>query len=152
MSALPSPAAVSTPLLRHDPRVLLERMNRAMNTHDAEALAACFAPDYQSEQPAHPARAFRGAHTVRDHWTGIFRNIRDFTAEVVRQAVEGNTAWQEIRWSGHKADGGAFEVRGVIISGTRESHVTWARLYLEPVEHSGETLEAALQRVTRAQP
>ncbi len=33
------------------PKVVFERMIQAANRHDLEAMVACFAPDFRSEQP-----------------------------------------------------------------------------------------------------
>ena len=42
-----------------------ERLRAAMNAHDIDAFVDCFAEDYDSEQPAHPDRAFTGRDQVR---------------------------------------------------------------------------------------
>jgi hypothetical protein len=43
---------------KHDPGAVVERLCRATNEHDLEALALCFAPDYRNETPVHPALGF----------------------------------------------------------------------------------------------
>ena len=40
--------------------LVAERLHAAMNARDIDAFVACFDEDYESEQPAHPDRAFRG--------------------------------------------------------------------------------------------
>ncbi len=80
-------------LKKTTPIALIERLQRAMNTHDIEAFLDCFDPDYQSEQPVHPDRAFRGRKQVRKNWTGIFNEIPDFAAQVLHAAVHGDTIW-----------------------------------------------------------
>jgi hypothetical protein len=42
------------------PEAWIERLSRATNDHDLEALVNCFAPDYVNETQAHPARGFGG--------------------------------------------------------------------------------------------
>jgi hypothetical protein len=37
-----------------------------MNARDIDAFVDCFDEDYESEQPAHPDRAFRGRELVGD--------------------------------------------------------------------------------------
>ena len=37
---------------------LIDRLQAAMNAHDLDGAADLFHPEYRSEQPAHPARAF----------------------------------------------------------------------------------------------
>ena len=57
-----------------DPSLIdaLESIRRATNDHDLDALVACFAPDYQSEFPVHPDRAFHGLEQLRRNWMLIF--------------------------------------------------------------------------------
>lgn len=52
-----------------NPQVAFERMIQAANRHDLEAMAACFAQDFRSEQPLHPERDFTGQAGVRKHWS-----------------------------------------------------------------------------------
>ena len=51
---------------------LATRLQAAMNAHDLEAFVACFVEDYDSVQPAHPDRAFRGREQVRANWSAVF--------------------------------------------------------------------------------
>jgi hypothetical protein len=44
--------------------LILEQRREALNSHDARRLAALFAPDYRSSQPAHPNRGFGGSQQV----------------------------------------------------------------------------------------
>src|SRR4051794_31572823 len=98
---------------------LLERLHAAFNARDIEAFLACFADDYDSEQPAHPDRAFRGREQVRENWSAIFAGVPDFSADLVRSAQpEGGTElWSEWRWRGTHADGSALDMAGVIVFG-----------------------------------
>jgi hypothetical protein len=52
-----------------------DRLREAMNDHDIDAFVGCFTPDYRSEQPAHPDRAFGGRDQGRTNWSAIFREI-----------------------------------------------------------------------------
>lgn len=54
-----------------------DRLRAAMSDHDIDAFVGCFTPDYRSEQPAHPDRAFSGRDQVRTNWSAIFREIPD---------------------------------------------------------------------------
>ena len=47
------------------PTAVLERLQREINQHDLDALAACFDPDYHSEFPVHPDRTFCGHEQMR---------------------------------------------------------------------------------------
>ena len=55
--------------------------------HDLDAFVACFAPEYQSDQSAHPSRAFRGSEQVRENWMSVFAGVPDFTAELLSSAT-----------------------------------------------------------------
>lgn len=144
-----APSFAAEPSSDSNVATVLQRMTQAMEAHDAVALGACFAADYRSEQPVHPARAFRGADMVTKHWAGIFQDIPDLHAETISLAIKGDTAWSEFRWSGHKRNGAAFEVRGVMVLGIAEGKIAWGRLYIEPVEQGGEDFDASAKRATR---
>ncbi len=129
------------------PRSVIERLGDAINQHDLDALAACFAPDYASEFPAHPDRAFRGHAQMRKNWAQIFGGVPDIAATLLRSAAAGDTAWGEWDWRGTRADGAPFAMRGVTVVGVQDDRITWARMYMEPVEVSGAGADAAIQRV-----
>lgn len=127
---------------------VVARLHAAMNAHDVEAFVACFAEDYDSAQPAHPDRAFRGREQVHANWSAVFSGVPDFRAELVSADVVGDTAWTEWRWEGTQADGERLEMAGVIVLGVRADQIAWARLYVEPVERAGEGIEAAVRDMT----
>jgi ketosteroid isomerase-like protein len=127
---------------------LVTRLHAAMNAHDLEAFVACFAEDYDSVQPAHPDRAFRGREQVRANWSAIFSGVPDFRAELVRLHAVGDTAWSEWRWEGTQTDGDRLDMAGVIILGVRDDHIAWARLYIEPIERAGAGIDAAVRDMT----
>ena len=126
------------------PREVATALADAMNAHDIEAFVSLFAPDYDSEQPVHPDRAFVGRDQVRSNWSEMFDGVPDFRAELVACAVEDDTAWTEWRWHGTQADGGRLEIAGVIVLRVRDSRIAAARLYVEPVDRAGEGIEAAV--------
>jgi ketosteroid isomerase-like protein len=125
-----------------------ERLLAAGNAHDIEAHVACFAEDYQSEQPAHPARAFTGSDQVRENWSRLFDNIPDFSSELLRLAVVGDTEWAEWVWRGTKEDGTPLEERGVTILGIRDGRIAWGRLYMEETEREGADIAETVRRMT----
>jgi ketosteroid isomerase-like protein len=129
---------------------VIERLTAAMNARDLDAFVACFAEDYDSEQPAHPDRAFRGRGQVRENWSQMFAAIPDFGAEIVRAATDGETVWTEWRWSGTQTGGAPFAVAGVVVFGVRAEEIAWARLYVEPVEEAGAGVEAAVRDLSGA--
>lgn len=126
-----------------------ERLLRAMNAHDIEGFIECFAPDYESEQPAHPDRAFSGRDQVHTNWSSIFRDVPDLRAELLRTSTSDDEEWSEWRIHGTRRDGSPMEMRGVIINGIREGTIAWARLYLELVEDQGAGIATAVENITR---
>ncbi|MDQ2913593.1 MAG: nuclear transport factor 2 family protein [Chloroflexota bacterium] len=125
-------------------RFVIDRLAAAINDHDLDALAACFEKDFESEQPVHPARSFTGRAQVRKNWAQIFRGIPDLRAELVRAAVDGDTAWAEWNWSGTRVDGARHHLRGVTVLGIRGDQAAWVRFYMEPVEQGGATIDGAV--------
>jgi ketosteroid isomerase-like protein len=129
--------------------LVVERLNAAMNAHDIDAFVACFDEEYDSEQPVHPDRAFRGPDQVRRNWSAIFDGVPDFSSELVRAgATTGETEWSEWRWHGTQSDGTPLDMAGVIVCGVRDDRLRWARLYVEPVERSGKGIDAAVRRIS----
>jgi ketosteroid isomerase-like protein len=130
------------------PRLVVERLNAAMNAHDINAFVACFEEEYESEQPAHPDRAFRGRDQVRENWSAIFEGVADFESELILAGATGETEWSEWRWRGTQSDGTPLHMAGVIVCGVRDGRLRWARLYVEPVEQSGAGIDAAVRRIS----
>ncbi len=127
------------------PRAVVERLSRAVNAHDLDALASCFAVDYRNETPAHPARGFEGRPQVRRNWEQIFGAVPDITAEV-RWIVDDATVWSEWEMRGTRRDGSPHLMRGVVIFGVDGDEATWARFYLEPVQEGGDNTDEAIRR------
>jgi ketosteroid isomerase-like protein len=130
----------------------LERLRDAMNSHDAERVAAVFAEDYRSSQPVHPSRGFGGSSQVLENWSAVFEGVPDFSSELVAAAVDGATEWGEWSWQGHHVDGSSFAMRGVTIVVVRDDRVAEGRLYMEPVETSEGDIEAAVQELYKPPP
>lgn len=95
----------------------------------------------------HPERSFTGRDQVRRNWEQIFAAIPDLAAEVVRCAVDGDTAWTEWEHRGTRPDGTRHLMRGVVIFGVRGGVAEWARFYLEPVQADGDDADAAIRRL-----
>lgn len=134
------------------PRSVIERLQRAQNQHDLEAFLECIAPDYQSEQPIHPDKAFRGREQVRKNWSTIFRGVPSFHSEILRSVTDGDMEWTEWHWSGTHTNGNPFEMRGVTIFGVQDNQIVWGRLYMEPVEQTGAGIDAQMQRWAQGSP
>jgi len=123
---------------------VIERLRQAVDDHDLDALAACFASDFRNETPAHPGRGFTGREQVRANWARIFSGVPDITARVVRSAVDGDVVWSEWEMSGTRVDGVGQTLRGVIIFGVDGDQLAWCRFYLEPVDGGEDGVEAAI--------
>lgn len=123
----------------------IERLLRATNDHDLDALVACFSEDYVNETPVHPARGFQGSAQVRRNWEQIFAFVPDLRAEVTRLAVDGDSAWTEWTMRGTRRDGSLHEMAGIIVFGVAGDLIRWARFYLEPVDRSKATVDAAVR-------
>ena len=133
------------------PLAVIERLAAAQNAHDIDAMVACFAEDYESEQPVHPDRAFRGSAQVRANWSEIFAGVPDLRAELLGSTVDGDTVWTAWRYTGTQSDGSRFEIAGVIIAGLRDDRIARARLYVEPIEQAGAGIEAAVREWSGAE-
>jgi hypothetical protein len=76
-----------------NPPPIVRRLQQAINDHDLDAIEACFAPDYASDQPAHPDRSFRGTEQLRKNWSQILGGVPYLTAELKRWAMNGPEVW-----------------------------------------------------------
>jgi ketosteroid isomerase-like protein len=126
---------------------IADQLQAAFLSRDADRLAALFAEDYDSRQPAHPDRAFTGRAQVRVNWSAVFAGVSDFTAELVSSSADGDTVWTEWAWHGTRADGGRLEMAGVILLGVRDGLIAWARLYVEDVD-TGAGIDAAVRHMS----
>ena len=129
---------------------IMNRLLSAMNGRDLDAFVACFAADYDSEQPAHPNRAFRGSDQVRKNWEGVFDGIPDFTAELLLSTEIGEgLEISEWRWQGTHTDGSPFGMQGMVVTGVQRHQIAWQRLYLEPIELGGANIDQMVQETYR---
>ncbi len=119
---------------RLSPKLVFERMIQAANRHDLDAMVACFAPDYRSEQPLHPERDFTGQAGVHKNWSFFFTTIPDIQIDILNEVEEGDTVWAELYYHGIQTDGKRFSVRGVTLLGIQADQIIWGRLYIEPVQ------------------
>jgi len=130
------------------PAAVAESLAEAMNERDIEAFVSLFAVDYDSQEPAHPDRAFSGRDQVRENWSAIFAGVPDLRAELVDVASAGDTLWTEWRWRGTHTDSSRLEMAGVIVMGVRGGLIAWARLYVEPIEQAGGGIDAAVAKMS----
>ena len=129
---------------------VMNRLLSAINAHDLDAFVGCFAPDYESQQPAHPSRAFRGSDQVRKNWEQVFAGVPDLTAELVMSAVaDEGVEVGEWCWRGAHSDGSPFGMQGVIVAGVQNDQIVWGRLYMEPIDRGGTTIDEMVQETYR---
>jgi hypothetical protein len=127
----------------------IARLRDAQNRHDAEGMAALFAANYRSEQPLHPERGFGGREQVAANWSQMFAGIPDLEVGVVKESTDGSTSWSEWVWRGSHVDGTPFLMKGVTLMGLdADGLFSWARLYMEPVEQGGATIEESVRRLS----
>jgi ketosteroid isomerase-like protein len=120
---------------------LLEQIRAALDAHDLDTFVGFFREDYVGERPRHPGSPMSSREDVRTNWSEVISDVPDLRVEVPAAVEDGNTIWSEWRAYGTARSGATLELRGVIIFGIQDDLVAWSRMYLEPVEHEGLTLE-----------
>ena len=128
-----------------EPQAWLDRLMRATNGHDLDALVACFAADYENLTPAHPQRGFVGREQVRRNWEQIFAAVPDLRSEVVAAAFDGSTAWVELEMRGTRRDGSEHHMAGVVVFDVVDGAARRARFFLEPVEETSGSVDDAVR-------
>lgn len=123
------------------------RVLEALNNHDVQAFTSCFHDDYDSEQPAHPARRFTGLDQARKNWSTMFDSMPDFRAELLRISVADEVEWGEWHWQGTKTDGSPLDVRGVTLMGVSDGRIAWGRLYMEETEQVAIDIDETVARM-----
>src|SRR3954469_16551376 len=103
------------------PTVLTD-LQRAIDGHDAAAVAGCCAVDYRNETPVHPSRGFTGRAQVLANWSQILAAVPDLSAVLVRWGTgaprEPETVWTVWDWAAPRRDGLPMRMRGVTVFGT----------------------------------
>ena len=122
----------------NDAMSVVTRFVNACNRHDADGVAACLHPDFDSIQPMYPVRNFRGADQVRRNWQAIFDAEPGFRLTVLRSAATDDTVWLELHGAGREA-----EVAGVFVMGVHGDRIRWARIYSALVEPVPASMEGA---------
>ncbi len=125
----------------------LDSMATALNSRDPHQVAALFAEDYSSSQPAHPGREFVGRPQVLENWTSVFEGVPDFSARLIAGTQDGQTVWGEWDWTGTYTDGSRFAIRGVTVLVLREGLIAEGRLYVEAVDEVESSIDEAVQEL-----
>ena len=128
----------------------MQRLCDAINAHDPDAMVALIAPEYRSEQPAHPNRGFGGKAQVHKNWSTLFAGVPDLRLEVLAHLDDGSTSWSEWELLGHHSDGTVFDERGVVMFGLGEDGaITWGRFYMESVEQGGADIDETMRQTAK---
>lgn len=123
------------------------RFVNAANQHDPDGLVACVHRDFQSIQPVHPARSFRGVGQLRSNWEAIFRAEPGFRLTVLRAHATDDTVWMELHGAGDDE-----EAAGTFILGVEEGRIHWIRVYSDVVRRAPEPPPDPTERVLAAVP
>jgi hypothetical protein len=92
-------------------------VERGDEAHDIDAFVACSDEEYESDQPAHPDRAFKGPEQVRQNWSAVFKGVGDFLSELVATPATRESEWSGSRSRGTHADGTVLDIAGDIVCG-----------------------------------
>jgi hypothetical protein len=60
--------------------------------------------------------------------------------------------WGEFDWRGHHADGSDFAMCRITILTIRNDEIVEGRLYIESVDHNGDSIEASVEHLQQAEP
>ena len=122
---------ISSDYLPMDPKRLLERFHTAINTRDLTNLVHLLQVDFEYFDLFRPENNSTGLEAARTRWDGLFNRYPNFQADLVRQAIEGNTIWTEWRWrGGPSGNENGFKQVGVVIFGVEQGLLAWARLFM----------------------
>jgi ketosteroid isomerase-like protein len=128
----------------------IERLRDAINAHDPSAMTALLAPEYVSEQPAHPNRGFSGRDQVDKNWSLLFTGVPDLAVEVSAAVDDGATSFSEWEFRGHHQDGSVFHERGIMLLRLRDDGlIASARMYFELVEEGGADIDETMRRTAK---
>ena len=133
------------------PGEVAESFVAAISRHDPDAVARCFAEDYEDEAPARRGEVVRGRDEVRANFVRMFTSMPDVKAEIVRLAERENEVWMEWRLSGTRDDGTIMDFVGVNIFGVAGGTFRWGRIYTELARSAG-GIDAQLARMTGDEP
>jgi limonene-1,2-epoxide hydrolase len=129
------------------PGEVAESFVAAISRHDPDAVARCFAEDYEDEAPARRGEVVRGRDEVHANFVRMFASMPDVKAAIVRLAERENEVWMEWRLSGTRDDGTSMDFVGVNIFGVGDGTFHWGRIYTELARSAG-GIEAQLARMT----
>jgi ketosteroid isomerase-like protein len=112
---------------------VVNRLERAMSSGDANKVAACFAADFHVVTPLHPSRGFTGNERVRQNWAAIFAQVPDHQGRLLRWSRESDVTWTEWAMVGTTTAGAPYRAGGPAILTIKGGLITAARFYLDQV-------------------
>lgn len=134
------------------PSEVAESFVAAISRHDPDAVARCFAVDYEDEAPARRGEVVRGRDEVHANFDRMFTSMPDVNAAIVRLAEREHEVWMEWRMSGTRDDETRMDFVGVVnIFGVAGGTFRWGRIYTELARSAG-GIEAQLARMTGDEP
>ncbi|EGG48193.1 nuclear transport factor 2 family protein [Streptomyces griseoaurantiacus] len=113
---------------------ILRRMENAMNAHDLDAFADCFAGNLRSRRPLHPQSGITDHAKMRENWAGLFAHVPDLVAAVQRSAEDGDQVWAEWEIGGTTVESARYLSRGVTILTLENDRIASVRFYLDNVD------------------
>ncbi|GHE34442.1 MULTISPECIES: nuclear transport factor 2 family protein [Streptomyces] len=113
---------------------ILRRMENAMNAHDLDAFADCFAGNLRSRRPLHPQSGITDHAKMRENWAGLFAHVPDLVATVQRSAEDGDQVWAEWEIGGTTVENARYLSRGVTILTLENDRIASVRFYLDNVD------------------
>lgn len=109
----------------------------AINRHDLDEVAACFAPGYEDEAPARTGEVVRGRDHVRHNFEHLFTSMPDIHAELHAIVDQGDTVWMEWSMEGTRPDNTHMRFVGVNLFDVQEGLFVRGRIYTELVRDAG---------------
>ncbi len=129
---------------------VIERLQRAWNAHDVNAVGACWSDDAVSVHPAHPERNARGRDAICRRWALTFAGVPTLTAELVRSARSDSVVWTEWVFWADTGDGPPYRAGGVMIFGVEAELIAWVRVFTEAQPLEGPDWERELEAALKA--
>ena len=113
-----------------NPKDVVRRFVDAMNAHDMDAVAACYAP---TAQIIYPGRAVQSPTEVASSERGMLESVPDYRIEAKGLfEMEGDQVLLELRMSGTQREdlgGKTFEITGAYIFRIENGQIVEERAY-----------------------
>lgn len=119
------------------PSDVVRRWIDAINKHDPDEVAACFAEEYVDEAPARVGEFIHGRDQVRHNFKRLFESMPDIHAELRGAVEQGETVWMEWSMEGTRSDGSRMNFVGVNLFDVEDELFVRGRIYTEIVRDAG---------------